>query len=230
MNKRGLHMKVYAISDIHGCIGSFEDALALVDLSGENQLVLCGDYIHGGEDDYAVLDRIMALEQQYGTDKVIVLAGNHEDMACDGRWSIGESPLSYSDVCDKDNHKYIAWMQNLRRYYVVDNTIFVHAGIDEEAEDWWKWGTDDFTFTEKYPAETGKFYMNIVAGHVGTAEIARNPNFYDIYFDGDSHYYIDGTVLKSGRLPVIQLDTNSNKFYHVTKTGRYIILPYHEET
>lgn len=26
---------------------------------------------------------------------------------------------------------------------------------------------------------------------------AGNPRFHDIYYDGESHYYIDGTVLKS---------------------------------
>ena len=82
-------MKIFAMSDIHGCMYAFLDALWLVDLSGENQLVLCGDYIHGG-DDYAVLDCIIEMEQQYGSEKVIVLVGNHEDMACDGirRWPI----------------------------------------------------------------------------------------------------------------------------------------------
>lgn len=58
-------MKVFAMSDIHGCIHAFHDALQLVDLSGDNRLVLCGDYIHGGEDDYTVLDRIMEIEKKY---------------------------------------------------------------------------------------------------------------------------------------------------------------------
>lgn len=82
-------MKIYAMSDIHGCIHSFLEALQLVDLSGDNQLVLCGDYIHGVQDDYLILDLIKDLEMKHGSDKVIVLAGNHEDMACDGRWPIG---------------------------------------------------------------------------------------------------------------------------------------------
>ena len=86
-------MKVFAMSDIHGHFHAFHEALQLVDLSGDNQLVLCGDYIHGGEDDYAVLDQIMKLEKKYGPEKVVVLAGNHEDMACDGRWPITEPLL-----------------------------------------------------------------------------------------------------------------------------------------
>lgn len=64
-------MKVFAMSDIHGHIHAFHKAMQLVDLSGDNQLVLCEDYIHGGQDDYAVLDRIMEMEKLYGLEKVI---------------------------------------------------------------------------------------------------------------------------------------------------------------
>ncbi len=95
-----------------------------------------------------------------------------------------------------DDAGYLIWMRNLPRYYSEGNTIFVHAGIDEEAEDLWEWGTDNYTFTEKYPAQTGRFYndMKIIAGHIGTAQISGDPRFHDIYFDGESRYYIDGTV------------------------------------
>ena len=193
---------VYAMSDIHGCLQSFDEALNLVDLSGDNKLILCGDYIHGGQDNYGVLDKIIELERKYGSDKIIVLAGNHEDMAIDGRWPIGEDRFFGSGVDNDDSDdRYILWMQNLRRYYVEGDTIFVHAGVDEEANDLWEWGTDDYTFTEKYP---------------------------DIYYDGESHYYIDGTVLDSGTIPVIKLDIDSGKFYCVTETGDWLILPYDE--
>ena len=50
-----------------------------------------------------------------------------------------------------------------------ENTIFVHAGIDEEAGDMWEWETSEDVFTSKYPAETGKIEgldMKVVAGHV----------------------------------------------------------------
>lgn len=221
---------IYAMSDIHGCLDAFEYALSLVDLSVDNKLVLLGDYVHG-PDSYGVLEKIIHLQNKYGTNKVIALIGNHEDMVCDGRWPIGGIGDENGYTHEAKEDTYIAWMQGLPRYYVEGNTIFFHAGIDEEAEDLWEWGTDDFTFTEKYPAQTGKFYgkMVIVAGHVGTAEISGNPRFHDVYFDGESHYYIDGTVLDSGIIPVIKVDTENSKYYRVTEAGDWLILPYDEE-
>ena len=151
-------------------------------------------------------------------------------MGMDGRWSIGTERNDYDfENPDAEDDKYLFWMQNLRRYYATDHQIFVHAGIDEEAEDMWEWGTDDFTFTEKYPADTGHFYMDIIAGHIGTAAISGDSRYHDIYFDGESHYYIDGTILDSGAIPVLKVDTESNKYYRVTETGDWLILPYNEE-
>jgi serine/threonine protein phosphatase 1 len=123
-------------------------------------------------------------------------------------------------------------MENLPRYYSEGNTIFVHAGIDETAGDLWEWGTSDEMFTGKFPAETGKIKnldMKVVAGHVGTVEIAGNPHFHDIYYDGASHYYIDGTVLDSGYIPVLLVDTEEDKYYRVTEAGNWEIFPYDEE-
>lgn len=226
---------IYAMSDIHGCCEAFDAALALVDFSGDNKLLLLGDYIHGGENNYGVLDRIMELERKYGTDKVIALKGNHEEMAIEGSWKLSEHKTERGWEIDYDSEErdelYISWMENLPLYYVEGNTIFCHAGVDEEAGDYWEVGTDEYTFTGKYPAQTGKFHcgdldLKIVAGHVGTAEISGNPRFHDIYFDGESHYYIDGTVLDSGEIPVIAVDTKADKYYRVTDSGLWIIEPY----
>lgn len=222
---------IYAMSDIHGCYEEFLRALELVDLSGNNKLLLLGDYIHGGEGNYQVLDTIINLQKQYGSDKVIALMGNHEEMVVQGRESINIKNYYDYDYgkfkFDNDDY-YINWMKNLPRYYFEGKTIFVHAGIDEEAEDLWKIGTDDYTFTEKYPAEVGRFNcdIKIVAGHIGTAEISGDSKFHEIYYDGESHYYIDGSVTISGRIPIIAVDTKANKYYDVTDLGLRIIEAY----
>ena len=216
-------MIIYCLSDIHGYYSAFADALELIfnELEKDNtKLVLLGDYIHGGKEDYKVLDKIINLQYKYGRDKVIALMGNHEEAVCEGRSSISRD--KYSD------EKYINWMMNLPRYYVEDKTIFVHAGIDEEAEDMWEYGTGDYIFTEKYPAELGEFYEDykIVAGHIGTDEISKDSTFHNIFFDGKSHYYIDSTVKDSGFINILKVDTQEQKYYEVTENKEVIIEPY----
>lgn len=231
-------MKIYCMSDIHGCMTEFMDALSLVtEHLSEPDTVLCllGDYIHGGPDNYGVLDQIIRMQRRYGSDKVVALRGNHEEFVLYGDSTINHMIKTFDenlgeDECDDD--RYIAWIENLPLFYTEGKTIFVHAGIDEEAGDLWEWGTGDEIFLGKYPAETGRIEgldMKVVAGHVGTSEISGDPGFHDIYYDGESHYYIDGTVLDSGRIPVLMVDTENDKYYRVTESGVSLILPYEEE-
>lgn len=231
-------MKIFCMSDIHGCLAEFEDALSLVIEHLEEpgtMLCLMGDYIHGGADNYGVLDKIMKLQYQYGTDRIMALMGNHEEFVLLGDSTINHMIKSFDaeiENDDFDDDKYIHWMENLPRYYTEGKTIFVHAGIEEDAGELWEWGTGEDIFVGKYPAEIGKIEgldMKVVAGHVGTSEISGNPRFHDIFYDGESHYYIDGTVLDSGVIPVLMVDTDQDKYYRVTQSGNWLILPYDEE-
>lgn len=228
-------MKIYSMSDIHGHLPEFEDALSKIDLSEDNMLILLGDYIHG-PDSYGVLDRIIALQTQYGIEKVVALMGNHEEMALNGTWAITEDRFGFTgeNIDEGKEDIYLNWMSNLPLYYEIGNAIFVHAGIDEEAavEGYWEYGTSEYIFTGKFPAEIGKienFDIKIVAGHVGTSGIANDPHFHDIYYDGSNHYYIDGTVVQSGEIPVLMYDIEKDSFYQITENGTCLILPYGEE-
>ena len=228
-------MKIYCMSDIHGCLAAFEEALDLFKEHLEEKdtrLLLLGDYIHGGEDSYGVLDKIMAMQQECGYDKVIALMGNHEEFVLYGESTINRMIRNMCDdqkYSDERDEPYIRWIENLPRYYVEGNTIFVHAGIEEDAGDLWDWATGDNIFTGKFPAQTGKIEgldKKVVAGHIGTSDIAGDSSFHDIYYDGASHYYIDGTVLKSRRIPVLMVDTKTDRYYRVTETGSWPVQPY----
>lgn len=228
-------MKIFSMADIHGCIDEFEIALSIIleDISnGKAKLVLLGDYVHGGCGNAKVLDRIIDLQNRFGTDRIIALLGNHDEMVLNGEATIhNDSVYAHAEECEdgSDNDKYIGWLSALPRYYVEGNTIFVHAGIDEEAGDMWELGTAEEIFTSKYLAETGKIEginMKVVAGHIGTAVISGDKSFHDIYFDGESHYYIDGTVLESGVIPVLMVDTKDDKYYQVSASGKRLIEPY----
>ena len=53
-------------------------------------------------------------------------------------------------------------------------------------------GASDNTLLGKFPATKGKFYKTIIAGHVGTCsrDLAADRSYHDVYYDGESHYYI----------------------------------------
>ena len=46
---------IYAMSDIHGCIGELQKNMEQVDLGGDNRIVFCGDYIDYGDSSYYIL-------------------------------------------------------------------------------------------------------------------------------------------------------------------------------
>ncbi len=119
------------------------------------------------------------------------------------------------------NGDLIKWIRSMESFYETDTQIFVHAGVDEEAEEFWKWGTGDEVFLWKFPATLGKFCKTVIAGHVGTGDIARDRSFHEIYHDGASHYYIDGSVYKHGGLLLLTYDESDGKYYQVEKRGRF---------
>ena len=90
------------------------------------------------------------------------------------------------------NKDLLSWMKGLPLFHETEHQIYVHAGVDEEAEDWWAVGTSDEMFIEKYPPSTGYFYKDIIAGHVSTSTASNNRSNHDIYYDGESHIFIDG--------------------------------------
>ena len=117
-----------------------------------------------------------------------------------------------------ENRSLISWVKKMPLYHDTKWQIFVHAGVDERAGDEWKIATSDDEFMYKYPPTTGKFIKTIVAGHTGTYNDCRSadPDYHGIWFDGESHYYIDGSVyMENGQLNILAFDE---------KTGTYSFL------
>lgn len=102
----------------------------------------------------------------------------------------------------------IAWLRRLPLIYETKEQIFVHAGINEAAGENWRSETPDLDFTHKFPASMGSFHKTVIAGHVGTSGMHQDGS-HGIFFDGASHYYIDGSVEQTGRLNILK---------HVVKT------------
>lgn len=98
-------------------------------------------------------------------------------------------------------------------YYETDSQIFVHAGI-EEIEEMWKLVTMEDTFLWKFPAETGAFYKDIIAGHVSSAEVAQDCSYLGrVFWDEENHFFTDGTVNESGVIPLLEYDRRTKTYF-----------------
>lgn len=112
----------------------------------------------------------------------------------------------------ENNRELLAWLRKLPYYHQTDRQIFVHAGVDEESGEYWPWVTPESTFVEKFPATKGRFLKDVIAGHIGTCSVSGDRGFHSVYWDGTSHYYIDGTVYVSGHLPVLVVDDETGRY------------------
>jgi len=117
-----------------------------------------------------------------------------------------------------NNHiQLVKWLNNLPFYYEEDSQIFVHAGIDEEAGEYWMHGASEDYFVSKYPATFGEFYKDIIAGHISTSSLAKNKDFHRVYWDGKSHFFIDGETNVSRTIPLLKYDTVTKKYFSFKK-------------
>ena len=127
------------------------------------------------------------------------------------------------------NHeRLIWWIQQLPSYFESESQIFVHAGVDEEVGEYWMWGTSDSILLGKFPATKGKFYKTVIAGHVGTGsrDLADDRSYHDVYYDGESHYYIDGSFYKGGKLLLLAYDEEKKQYYQVENSRLLPVRPY----
>lgn len=200
---------IYAMSDIHGELEVFKETFHALDFHNkENMLILLGDYLDRRCERLDIFDYIKNLQERYEK-QVVVLKGNHELMFLEE---------AQDRIVSVDEKRIIEWLQSLPYFYETAAQIFIHAGVDEEAEELWKHAHEDFYFAWKYPHSTGRFYKDIIAGHVFTSEITGNPDYHKVYWDKESHYYIDGQTEKSKIIPILKYDTDTKKYTSFEKT------------
>ena len=84
--------------------------------------------------------------------------------------------------------------------------------------------------TGKFPPTIGKFYKDIIAGHVAARTAASYADHIEgrgiqgIFYDGYSHYYIDGSVLSTGNLLCLAYDEEQGKYYELKSDGRLALI------
>lgn len=141
---------------------------------------------------------------------------------CNGSDKLLQSMMSYKYIIAliKVKHKnLLTWLKTLPYHYETENQIFVHAGIDEEAGEYWKWGSEDYYFCSKYPYTTGKFNKDIIAGHTHTSTIANDESYHKVFWDKQSHFFIDGETAISKVIPLLKYDTTTKRYSSFEKVS-----------
>ena len=131
-------MRRFAISDIHGCLKSFQALLQKIDLQKSDHLYLLGDFINRGPDSKGVIDLIWFLQE--GGYIIHCLRGNHEQMLIGAidhpssyDYGFPEFLKSFDIIVDSQLPQlYIDWVRALPYFFQVDQYILVHAGLSFE--------------------------------------------------------------------------------------------------
>lgn len=164
---------LYAIGDIHGCLGLLDKALEAIERHSDGWatlIVTLGDYVDRGPESAGVVARLKQLQE---AGKAICLGGNHEGLMTKalrsghcGHWyrSGGEATLaSYKGNVPIEH---IQWLENLPLTFSDAHRIFVHAGLapfvpfEEQDEETCTWIRTAFL---EAPAEA--FPAHVVHGH-----------------------------------------------------------------
>jgi len=133
-------MKTFVIGDIHGCFEQLQELLEVInpDLR-EDRLIMLGDYIDRGPNSYLTLQKVIKLQKEFGAQHVVLLRGNHEQMALDylhnpnfssnWRYNGGDSTLADFQKHSDDLANYEGFLEGLAFYFEDEHFVYVHGRI-----------------------------------------------------------------------------------------------------
>lgn len=82
------------VADLHGRLDRFESAVRRVEQVPHMRLALLGDYVDNGPDIAALLDRIIAMKEEWG-DRLVTIAGNHDVTCSQALASVGTADEAF---------------------------------------------------------------------------------------------------------------------------------------
>ncbi|MFP3397617.1 metallophosphoesterase [Brevibacterium sp. SIMBA_078] len=172
------------------------------------------DWLDGDDEDFSWLtgDADLGTVKSFLDPLELAHALGHDDPSSDA--SALDGPTMNQNIKSAILEKHselVGWLRRLPRVHETDDHIFVHAGIDEEAGEMWRAATPDYVLTEKFPPTFGPFVKTVIAGHVRTSEM-HGDGSHGTFHDGDSHYYIDGSVEVTGRLNVLRYSASDGTY------------------
>lgn len=198
------------ISDIHGCLDPLNALLEAVNYqSGEDQLVLIGDYIDRGPESKEVVSRVIDLVNNHNA---IALRGNHDQRLVDlirtddakvqSKFMEHGGVQTIHSYCDFNSreislerlleakqyisdhyNEHITFLSELPLYYEDNDHIYVHAGLNPKFVNWKEQSDHDFMYIKNEFIHTKtRVNKKVIFGHTRATEIHGTP---DIWFQED---------------------------------------------
>jgi serine/threonine protein phosphatase 1 len=190
-------MRTIAIGDVHGQLAALSELFVKIEQTGWDRLVFLGDYIDRGPDSKGTIDFIRSLQDVHGSDKVVAIKGNHEDMCLHAfsQYDVNDSELGAAFYFNGgestlDSFKaagfsgipqdYLDWMKALPVRYEDEKAHYIHAGalpglpIDEQEDSDLLWERDTFLKTEY------TWDKVVIHGHTPMEQVVERPNIISI--------------------------------------------------
>ncbi|PWJ44601.1 metallophosphoesterase family protein [Sediminitomix flava] len=167
--------KRWAISDLHGCLMTFDKLLDEIHFKTQDQLFLLGDLIDRGPDSKGLLNRIIELKESGY--QIHCLRGNHEEMLLDHVYNYSSTLREYAlihgvlpllDENEQIPSRFLNFFEELPYYFELDNAYLVHAGFNFEIDDPLS-DTNAMIWTRELPSSSN--WLNgkkLIHGHTPT--------------------------------------------------------------
>jgi serine/threonine protein phosphatase 1 len=127
--------RIFVIGDIHGACLALKECLELAEFDYKSDRLIClGDVADGWPDVKNAIDELLKIEN------LIYIMGNHDEWLL--KWFIsgrsndlwlkqgGNSTIKTYAQGIPENH--VNFLQKARDYYIENNRLFVHGGIDPD--------------------------------------------------------------------------------------------------
>ncbi len=229
-------MSKYVIGDIHGCSSSLSGLLDKISPEKGDTIYFLGDYIDRGPNSKAVVDIILGLKESGIL--IMPLMGNHEEMMLNSFFSVkyfeqwkkngGRSTLKsfLADHVKDIDKKYIDFFSSLKYFYLTDDYVIVHGGLNFKLSDPLKdklsmvWERNNVVDTRK----TGG--RKLIVGHtpIRLKDVKKSIYHDKIMLDGGCVYYYRYPEL--GYLCALRLD--DKELFYVKNSDYSRSRKYHE--
>lgn len=172
-------MRKFVIGDIHGNYKELENLLNKINPDfKQDTLIFLGDYIDRGPQSYKVIQLLINIQENYGNENVVLLRGNHEQMAINNIKYDRIDLYNGYDKTFKDFNKnkdsienYYNFFNSLPLYYEDESFIYVHGGVRPgvtmEKQD----ELDLLWIREEFYESSITFAKPVIFGHTPTIHI-----------------------------------------------------------